>query len=229
MKRCRFLFADWPVSLADIAKHMQGAQYSDDGPTGFQLKRVRPAFIEASFYERHKVEEHMIDPLGKTTSYERTYFSEVSFTLATRYPQIQLLDPPRGLRSFLNALTDMTGLETVVESLQVDPLRWAEAVRSEELGPIRIDLIEVADLVLSAEISGRLIVAGAVDVRKALRVAVPSGTYSVRKTALSFEFLGRRYSALLASDASLRCSREIPDELFPLLRSALPRPEFLGV
>jgi hypothetical protein len=105
-----------------------------DGDMGFKVEKVRNETVDASYYERFSWTESGVDPFGREFSFERVGYKVIHFTLSRNYPELEVVDAPRGLSSLFSRIAELTDFEATIEPLRVDVLRWATALQSSYAG-----------------------------------------------------------------------------------------------
>ena len=114
--------------------------------------------MDASYYERFSWTESGVDPFGREFSFERVGYKVIHFTLSRNYPELEVVDAPRGLSSLFSRIAELTDFEATIEPLRVDVLRWATALQSSYAGSFRVASMSVSDLGVEEGITGSLTV-----------------------------------------------------------------------
>ncbi len=224
MNRVRWFHASLPVGLRALASKLEAYPLALDGESGFRVEKLRSQSLEAVYFERHTTTEHLVDPFGRESALERTAYKSLRFIVCNRYPELELVDAQRGLKSFLSRVAEITSFEAVVEPLTIDVLAWARAINSGPSRSLRVGGISVADLNVENGITGKLALSSREhDVEGALTRLLARRTYSVQKVQLTFTEARLNSSIVLSSDGSIRSDREIPVDVLSEIRSAVPR------
>lgn len=224
MNRVRWFRAKLPQSIRAFASKIEGSPLELDGDMGFRIERVRNDSLEATYYERFTWRESLVDPFGRESSFERSGYKSVHFVLSKRYPEVELIDAPRGLVSFFSRIAEMTDLELTVEPVSVNVLSWAAAVRSSCAVSFRVAGITVADLNVDEGVTGRLTVASRQkDVQAPMARLLARRAYSVQKIQMVFRADSLSGSLFLASDGSVRSENEFDAEVLSAVRDTLPK------
>lgn len=224
MNRVLWFEANLPGDLRSVAAGLGRMPLVDGGPMGFKLERVRKEKLEATYHERFDWIERTIDPFGREFAVERTTYKSVRFSMSRQYPQLEVIDPPRGLSSFFSRVAELTSFEATVVPLKVDVLLWARTLRKETGLRFRISAITVSDVNVEDSISGQLtILSSQKDVEAALATLLSRRSHSVRKVQLAFGSDQNQSSLVISSDGSVRSLKEIDLDVLDSLRETLVR------
>jgi hypothetical protein len=192
---------------------------------GFRIEKARNDAIEAIYHERFTWTERNVDPFGREFAFERTEYKSVRFVLSRKYPELELIDAPRGLTSFFSRLAEMTDFEAAVEPLNVDILDWAAAIRQSRATEFRVAGITVSNLNVEEGIIGRLtVMSREKDVQAALSKLLARRAYSLQKLQIEFRDGYASGSLVLAADGSVRSDKELDLDVLKEIRDALPKP-----
>jgi len=195
-----------------------------DGQMGFRLERIRNDALEATYHERFAWTERNVDPFGREFSFERTEYKSLRFILSKHYPELELIDAPRGLSSFFSRLAEVTNFEATIEPININVSDWAVAIRRLRPAEFRIAGISVSDLSVEEGVIGRLSIASSEkDVQSALSRLLARRSYSVQKLQIVFRARSRSGSLVLAADGSVRSDQELDPDLLQEIRDALPK------
>ena len=223
MNRVRWFCAKLPQSIRAFASKIGSSPLELDGDMGFRIERVRNDSLEATYYERFSWTENIVDPFGRESSFERSGYKSVHFVLSKKYPEIELIDAPRGLTSFFSRIAEMTDLEMTVEPVSVDVLSWAAAVRSSCTMAFRVAGITVSNLNVDEGVTGRLTVASREkDVQAPMARLLARRMYSVQKVQMVFRADSLSSSLFLVSDGSVRSENDLDPDVLSVIRDTLP-------
>lgn len=226
MNRVRWFHVSLPQSLRAIAATLSSSPLQVDGEMGFRIERVRSDSVEATYYERFTWTERLTDPFGRESSFERSGYKSVHFILAKKYPELELIDAPRGLTSFFSRLAEMTDFEVTVEPITVDVLSWATAFRRACATTCRVAAITVSNLNVEDGVTGRLTIASREkDVQAAMARLLVRRTYSVQKIEILFRAPSPSGSLVLAADGTVRTDSGFDPDILKVVRETLPSAE----
>jgi len=209
-----------------MATKILSAPLELDGHMGFRIERTRNDALEAMYHERFTWTEHNVDPFGREFAFERVEYKSLRFILARNYPELELIDAPRGLTSFFSRLAEMTDFQAAIEPLSVGVLDWAAAIQKSRAATFRVAGITVSNLNVEEGVTGRLTVASREkDVQSALSRLLARRTYSVQKLQIILGTGSRADSVVLAADGSVRSDKELDLDVLKEIRDALPKPK----
>jgi hypothetical protein len=97
-----------------MATKLSSAPLELDGHMGFRIEKIRNDALEATYHERFTWTECTVDPFGRESAFERTEYKSLRFILSRSYPELELIDAPRGLNSFFRRLAEMTDFEVAI-------------------------------------------------------------------------------------------------------------------
>ena len=225
MNRVRWFRANLPHSLRSMAAKISSSPLKVDGDMGFRIEKTRNDAIEAMYHQRFTWTERTVDPFGREFAFERTEYRSVRFVLSRNYPELEVIDAPRGLNSFFSRLAEITDFQAAIEPLSVDVLDWAAAIRKSRAPQFRVAGITVSDLNVEDGIVGRLtIVSREKDVQAALSRLLARRAYSLQKLQIVFRDVYAAGSLVLAADGSVRSDNELDLDVLKEIRHALPKP-----
>lgn len=224
MNRVRWFRAHLSHNMRALATKIANAPLEMDGLMGFRIDRVRNDTLEATYHERFSWTERSVDPFGREFAFERSEYKSLRFIISKNYPELELIDAPRGLTSFFSRLAEMTDFETTIEPLSVKVLDWAAAIQKLRAAEFRVAGITASDLSVEEGVIGRLTVASRErDVEGALTRLLAKRTYTVQKLQV---VLGNRFnpdSLVLSADGSIRSDNELDIDVVKEVRAALPK------
>jgi len=225
VNRVRWFRAHLPHSLRSMATKISSAPLKLDGDMGFRIERTRNDAIEAMYHERFTWTERNVDPFGREFAFERTEYKSVRFVLSRNYPELELIDAPRGLTSFFSRLAEITDFQAAIEPLSVDVLDWAAAIRKSRATEFRVAGITVSNLNVEEGVIGRLtIMSREKDVQAALSRLLARRAYSLQKLQIVFRDEYAAGSLVLAADGTVRSDKELDLDVLKEIRDALPKP-----
>ncbi|WP_156386720.1 hypothetical protein [Aureimonas sp. Leaf454] len=144
------------MKVESLAAKMRDAPFTLSSDSGFLLDRVRNSFVEGRYIERINYEDHVLDPFGNETVNRNVEYRVVKFRLSDKYPELQISDPPRTARGFINSVLQLTDFNSEVESVRVDPQKWLENLQSQKNLVGRVTSAKIIYERLSAGAIGKL-------------------------------------------------------------------------
>ena len=222
MNRIRWFHAQIPMSMRSMADKIGGSPLEIDGDMGFKITRVRQDSIQASYYERFAWTESGVDPFGREFSYERESYKVVRFVLSKNYPELEIIDAPRGLSSLFSRFAELTDFGFTIQPLRVDVLQWAEALRTHYDGTFRVASMSVTDLGVEEGVTGTLTVTSRnEDVQAAASRLLSRREYTIQKLQLALRSKASTALLTLTSDGGLKSSIELETDVVDAVRRAV--------
>lgn len=222
MKRYKYLCAEWPISISTLAERLRANPFSDDTGDGFTLERVRNSVIEGRHFEKVVVSESVSDPFGKESTYELVTYRDTSFRLSRSYPQIELRNPPRSIRGFVNRIAELMQFNVAVESLSVDPLQWADGIKASGQVAGYVQTIDISGVAVETEVSARFCLVGKRDVLSAASKLVAKRAHTVDRLSMRIVSPLGEHSVILSATGSIRAEDSVPEDVLTLVRDSLP-------
>lgn len=222
MKRFKYLNADWPISISSLAERLRANPFSDEVGDGFTLERVRNSVIEGRYFEKIVVNESISDPFGKESTYELVTYRDTSFRLSRAYPQIELRNPPRSIRAFVNRIAELMQFNVAVESLAVDPLLWADRIKGTGQVSGYVQSIDISGVAVEAEVSARFGLVGKRDVLSAATKLVAKRAHTVDRLCMRIVSSLGEHSVILTVNGGVRADDSVPEDVLALVRESLP-------
>jgi hypothetical protein len=208
-----------------MATKISSAPLELDGHMGFRLEKTRNDSLEAVYHERFTWTERNVDPFGREFAFERVEYKSLRFILAKKYPELELVDAPRGLTSFFSRLAEMTDFGAAIEPLSVNVLDWAASIQKSRSGKFRVAGITVSNLNVDEGVTGQLTVASREkDVQAALSRLLARRTYSVQKLQIVLGSGSKAHTLALTADGGVRSDKELDLDVLQGIRDALPNP-----
>lgn len=224
MNRIRWFQAQLPVSLRAMAERLGAAPLVIDGDMGFKVARIRQDSIQANYYERFAWTESGIDPFGREFSFERESYKTIRFVLSKKYPELEIIDAPRGLASLFSRFAELTDFGLSIQPLRVDVLQWAQALQANFDGTFRIASMSVTDLGVEESITGTLTVSSrSEDVRAAATKLLSRRQYTTQKVQIALRSRASTALLTLTSDGGVKSSLELDSEIVDAVRQAFPQ------
>ncbi len=133
--------------------------YTEDVGAGFRLLARRTDHFFAEYIERQIREEHVTDPFGRVTTFERIVYVTTALLVSVQPPHIILLDPPSTSKKVVHILCGFVDYRTPVVAPTVDVGAWARAI---EASPLKMcsDEVRVQDVQWGEGFSGAVFLAG---------------------------------------------------------------------
>jgi hypothetical protein len=201
---------------AEVARH----PFSAESARGFIATEVRPRSIAGRFVQRITGERVFRDAFGGVVKMPFVTFETTAFRLSSVAPQIELLDAPRGARRLFQFLGEVSPIAFSVESIEVDPIAWIEALVP-TFGPATVRELGCRDLTITPSLAADMTFSGSGDVLAASRKFLGSKFQAVRFARADFASGSRTVGFQFQSSASLKALTEVPVGALNTIREAL--------
>ena len=225
MKRYKFLGADWPVAITTVGARLKSAPFSEETGDGFIVDRIRPDFVEGRHFEKIVSIEVVETPFGQQSTYERVTYREVRFRLSGNYPQIEMLNPPRTARTFLNRLAQTLDFRVAVEQLTVSPIEWANKMKRSMGTEGFVQTIQISDLVIDEWTTAKIGLSGRRDVLETASKLIAKRRHNVEKVNLLLDTEFGKQGIVFSADGTAQVPDTFPEELCAQVRSIMPKPK----
>lgn len=203
MSKVKWLSADLGVSVRQLAKLLQEAQFTTHSEEGFVVDRVRRNSIEARYVQRVNVTEVIVDPFGNEVEFSSVKYSEQSFFIADNMPCIELRHGVRHLHACLSLLSQATDFRISVKPIKVDVNHWLGVFAYSASIPFTIDAFQVGSIAFSDGASARALVkAGRGDAQAALKSLTSTKPYVIEKVRVKHQRIDHRGTVVLASSGT---------------------------
>ncbi len=223
MNRVKWFQAQLPISLRLMADKIASAPLELDGDMGFKVMKVRQDSVQANYYERFAWTESGTDPFGREFSYHRESYKIIRFSLSKKYPELEIIDAPRGLSSLFSRFAEMTNFGLAIQPIRVNVLEWAAALNIRYNGTFRVASMSVTGLEVEDAVTGTLTVSSRnEDVKAAVARLLSRRQYSVQKLQVALKAQESNALLTLTSDGGVRSSLELDAEILRAVRLACP-------
>lgn len=220
MKRYRWLKAEWPLSMRNLAKRLRASSFDSNSVEGFVLDRVRDEHLEARFIEKVEYDDLITDPFGGEAVFHRVDYRQCEFRASSAWGTLELIDPPRGVQTLVSRLAQATEFELSVAPLVVDVLSWAARLQRTLNVDSSVDSVQLGSVELADGIVAKAIVKGAPDVLDAAMRLVDGKRHVVEKVQLRLK--GARSQCItFANSGVARFDADPAEELLQSVRESL--------
>lgn len=221
MNRLRWFEMELPLSLRSLGNRLKSLPFTSDSDEGFILERVRDTHLEARHIQKIVIKDTVADPLGIDHIYERTEYRQTSFRVTSDYPQLELMDPPRGLQAFTSRVAELCDFTVSIAAIELNVLQWSERLKRVYPEAFAVIGAQASGLVLEEGVTARVILAGTRDVGRSLTQITQGKLDGVDKVELRFGSVDRAARIILGADGTARILTETTQELKDALRSSL--------
>jgi hypothetical protein len=205
MSRHIWYLADWPITISKLATELKSKPYGDDTPNGFVLDKLRPDSLHGRYIERIELTEEIIDPFGKSQTFQRIEFRQCKFIASTTGPGLELIDPPRSTQGLISAFISASGYQLVLKPVSLDVMKWVicyRNIRNERQSDSVIDYMQVGGVTLSGGVTSKVVFNGKKDVLGAASEMMDGKSYVVEKTRLRFGEKNKKHIVLTKSGSA---------------------------
>jgi hypothetical protein len=221
MKRNKWMRAQFPGTIRQIAKQLQRDGFSEESGRGFLVDRVRDDYLEARYIEKVAFQESVHDPFGTTIMIERLSYREIDFTLAKTFPELELRMAPRGLGGFTSGLLKASGFSMQLETQKISTERWTRAIERQIGSKIAMRAVLVGGLELAEGTQARVIFSAPNDVRPGIKELLAGRHYTMETVQIEYPASGLNHRIVLGSDSTVRYGERFPPEELQAIKVAL--------
>ena len=163
--KTRWLSINLPLSIREFGSEMRQHQYKNDVEDGFIISTANNNSIKAQHVLKKIIRESITDPLGNTLQSERTVYNITKFNITTDDTiGLELIDPPRAVKPFTQALSNIAGFGLTLAPIKVCPLEWIINVEK-VIGKVKITLIISSEINISNKALAKVHLIGKQDIR----------------------------------------------------------------
>jgi len=161
----RWLYAPWdPSAFGAIESGILEAQFSEEKGMGFITDSRDDGMLEARFVLRRESANELADPFGNVFLEKRVWYDTTPFTMRRGEPLLELISPPRGLRSFVSALAEIAEFSITIASITADVMAWKRAVEQITGGYVRMTKLRAVNIPLATNVALNAELVGADDI-----------------------------------------------------------------
>lgn len=162
MRKVKWLRIESPFPMSNMAEKLSCDSFTEEKGRGFILNKVRNNQLNGKFVEKVIYEDKILSLYGEENIIERVEYKITEFLLnADSYPIAVIVNPPRTLKPFANALIRNLGFGTSIEEIIIEPFRWVEEIMHEQL--ITINQIDVSQIQVSEYALAKMQIASSKD------------------------------------------------------------------
>lgn len=153
MRKVKWLRIESPFPMNIMAEMLSSDSFTEDKGRGFLLSKVRKDQLNGKFVEKIVYEDKISSLYDEESVVERIEYKITEFSFQENsYPIAVIINPPRTLKPFANALVRNLGFGTSIEEIIIEPFKWVSEISKEQLVTInQIDAsqIQVAEYALA--------------------------------------------------------------------------------
>lgn len=163
------------LSSRQVVQRLAISLYDEQRGWGFRVDAADDFGVSGVFIQRHTWTEPVILPDGSQTIQERLEYERTRFSIDAQAQLLELVDPPRGLKAFLNQLAACLDFRVEIQAVIFDISLVLSKLK--ELGVISVKRVAVSRLVLSPHAIATVEVVGTQAVADALASLVGQRQY----------------------------------------------------
>jgi len=222
MKAVKWLYVDWNIPFRLISEEMLSYQFSKERNDGFILSRNVRDTIEGKFIQKIIIKDKIQDPYGEIISSNRINYNIVSFILSKKhdFPSIELNNPPRLLRPFLNKITEFSNLDMTVTDIHTDPIKWLGYLEK-KIGSTKVNYIECSGINVANKGTAKVIFRSAQDIRNGIPDILGKKKYIIDRIRCSFITPKYKGNVELSKNGSIKITENCEKFMLPLLRKSI--------
>lgn len=221
--RIRWLAAQWPLPVRNIAQRMKINNFTNYKDDGFIVDRVRDKSVEGRYIEKFSFQEKVIDPFGNESLIDRVSYQTVDFILFDNFPNIEIINSPRSTNSYLNKLLEICDFDLAINCIDTDLSKWAGNFQSTINDKLTVDCIQINDLEFDFGIKAKILIKGDKDVSDAVSRFTRGKKYKIEKIQLRVPMHDTIVLIKLSSNGIANIPDAAIDHFLPLIRSTIIR------
>jgi hypothetical protein len=163
MNKVRWFNSRWVIPLNEISEKMLLNQYNEKKGSGFLLSKSTSKIIIGKFIEKKIINEEFQDPFGIKIKREKIIYNITKFIISYNPIGLELINPPRGIRFFLNSLQKIIGFGLVISEIKINPLDWLYTI--EKHGKCNVNIIVASGIKAHKNGVAKVTLSGISDIR----------------------------------------------------------------
>lgn len=209
-----------PKQFATAGESLVKLNFGKSSATGFRISTFDANVLEGSYIEKTEFTETVNDPFGNQIEIPRVRFDTINFRLSRKFPELEVVDPPRSIRGLLSEISRAFEFSAAIEKISVDVAQWFGATER-YLKQTHVTKMVYSDIVISPGVEGGLVVTGAADVREGASAFLGKKKGTVER--IGFVGLSGQESVSCELSATGRASFDCSDEddMRKILRESL--------
>lgn len=220
MLRSKFVHSELPVTLKNLASLLVSKQFSDETGAGFLLSSSTESKLIGQYVEKYNQVSIVVDPFGNETEVESIGYYTCKFGLEATSDYMMIIEPPRSLKKFTNALHELTGLGLVISEGNIDLSDWIKNI--EELADsFTVKKVATSGIKSSDYSSAKLSITGSRDVRETLLAMLENKRHLVEYVTFEANFEGLQAKCELSRTGSCKLITQNSDQILLMLKKSL--------
>ena len=162
MKRIKWLRFSMKGGIQLLKKRLDERLFHLDGPStsGFRIEEKTVEAVSGQYISKRTVDQRFLLPSGEVFLQEVTSFEIVKFSidLTLHNGLLSILEPPRSISPFLNALSEASKFSCVLEPIEVDVVAWIDLLL-QAIPESSVTYADVAGIAINEAVLGRVALA----------------------------------------------------------------------
>jgi len=175
--------------FADILTGMLKKEFSPRSNSGFRLEYARKNNIKARYIIKNIIQDKYEDPFGNIVVNDIITYDLFDFKLSLNYPNLILQNPPRNIKPFLSALSEVSNFKITIQPLMSNLSSWIESIET-LFGKVIVIKLQGSGLSLSDKTSAQVLISGTEDVRRYWGSIFPATMPSMDKAKIRLRYDG---------------------------------------
>ncbi len=194
--------------------------FGQNSLTGFSIETFDGSVLQGTYIEKTEFTETLTDPFGEPIRIPRIRYERVQFRLAHKYPELEIVEPPRSVKNCLSEISRAFDFSATIQPITVDPTQW-HAATAESFKRSVVTKLAIREIIIAPGVWGSLVVDSDVDVQKNTKDFMQTKVGQIDKLGFNAQFRTERVYCELSASARARIEAHDTDELRLILRNAL--------
>jgi hypothetical protein len=220
MRKIKWFTTDIKIPIESILEKMLSCQFTQNVDEGFLIIRSNKNLVEGKFIEKLVITERFDNPFGYTEENKIVKYQITKFCLTDEKPiGLIVIDPPKSMRAFFGAIHKISGINSLISEITVDPLAWALSFEN-SFGKIKILNISSTGINIANNSLAKVSIAGEKDIRRDFIEFIGSRycfNQLVKFSVFDLKNTNQKFAIELQKNAAIRISGEpYEDMLIPI-------------
>jgi hypothetical protein len=206
--------------LARLRGAFQQKPFSASASRGFILQRTRDNVLSGKFIEKIEGKQSILDPFGRTIELPHLTFHTAEFRISSSTPQLELCNPPQGMRGFFTLLGEAADFQISFRRPEVSVWDWIKAF-GRAGDEVRLHEIECRDVVVSGAVAANISFYGTENLKRDSQMLLERRKHRVSRASGLLKVGLREYRVSFAESGTFRISPEADESVVMMAREAL--------
>jgi len=172
-----------PKEFQRLCEAIARDQFTSLTTTGFIIDNTRKSSIEGRYIQKRVLTENFFDPFGNESKIERTNYIQTRFTLQNRTPHLLVIDPPRGINSFITRLGEHCQGRAAIYPPENETKKLIVALSSLSTAA-KITAMLISDIQLRGASVAKILIKGTDDIQKSLQDLIGNRRHIIKEAQL---------------------------------------------